>query len=87
MNFKQFTQADENEVIEHAVYKEHTLGYLFKSSGKLMIGVLSAKVLHGGLDWFNGPHHIPTADVDMLRKATKEDFDFFNVSSKGYDLT
>jgi hypothetical protein len=80
-------QKEENEVISYVVYKENTLGYLFKSMGHLMIGVLGASLINGGLDCMHGPYSLLDSDIDNIREASKKDFERFRVVSIGYDLS
>ena len=67
------------------VYKENTLGYAYKSENSLMMGVLGANIIDGGLSWKNGPIFISSDDIkNSIRVAKKEDFDRFKVSIDGY---
>lgn len=65
------------------VYKENTLGYAYKSGDFLIMGVLGANRLDGGLSWKNGPVFIDSA-IDSIRVAKKDDFEKFKVSINGY---
>ena len=71
------------------VYEEHTLGYFqtdtIPNVDYVYMGVLAGSVLRGGRNPMNGPVFIyMPLDRDKLRIATKEDFDFFRVCSKGH---
>lgn len=68
--------------VKYLVVNENTLGYQF--AGDSMVGVLGGKVLLGGRS--NGPLEEPfsLAPSDKVREATKADFDYFRVCSKGY---
>ena len=83
MKLPNFKNAGENEVLAYVVFKESTLGYLFKIGNTVNLGVLHGSVLKGGLDWLNGPYDV-TYQMDKVRVATKADFDDFRVSSKGH---
>jgi hypothetical protein len=79
-------QNEENTVLGYVVYKENTLGYIFKFAGQLMLGVLGSSLINGGLHDLSGPYTLLENDIDNLRKATLKDFETFRVSSKGYCL-
>ena len=83
---KKAKDAKDNEVIEYVVYKEHTLGYLFKVKDMLSIGILASSVIRGGRNPVSGPYPINWCDIEGLRKATQADFDDFRVHSEGYPL-
>lgn len=85
MNIKEHIEntTEDNVVIGYAVFKEHTLGYLFKFNGYLQIGILNSKTLEGGLDPRNGFYPI-SSEIEHLRKATKEDWVEFKVSGVDY---
>lgn len=72
----------------YVVFEEHTLGYFQTDTMPTeygYMGVLAGSVVRGGRDWKNGPVvvYMPL-DKDKIRLATKEDFDFFRVCSKGH---
>jgi hypothetical protein len=69
---------------EYLVVNENTLVY--RQPGDKMVGVLGGKPQLGGKS--NNPLEAPfhLSPLDNVRPATKEDFDFFRVSSAGYDL-
>lgn len=64
------------------VLGEHTLGYVYEEQPDLL-GVLAGKPQLGGHDWKNGP---VAFDPAKLRVATVDDFEFFRVCHKGYEL-
>lgn len=82
MDITLFNNATDNELIEHVVYDDHTLGYAYKCNGQLMLSVLAGKI-KGGLNWRNGPHSVGLWDIGKLRKATKADFKSFRCSDYG----
>jgi len=84
MDFDKLKLVEENTVIIHIVFKEHTLGYLFRIGNRFYIGVLHGKVLKGGLNWKNGSYMLSNHELKDVREATQEDFDSFKVSSKGH---
>jgi hypothetical protein len=69
------------------VKDENTLCYfqgdMPDDHGWYFAGVLAGSVLRGGHDPKNGSC-VWSRSVDTIRIATKEDFDFFRVCSKGY---
>lgn len=69
---------------QYLVCNENTLCY--KMDGSEMLGVLGGKPQLGGKS--NSPMEEPfyASPCDTLRKATKADFEFFRVCSKGYNL-
>ncbi len=69
---------------QYLVHNETTLCY--KMDGSEMLGVLGGKPQLGGKS--NSPLEEPfyASPCDALRKATVADFDYFRVSSKGYNL-
>ena len=69
---------------EYVVMNENTLGYLFGSENYPKMGVLAGSVIKGGHNWLNGP--VSIGSLDVIRKATEEDFHSFRVSPKGYNL-
>ena len=84
MTFNDLLTATENVVLEHVVYKEHTLGYLFRVGTMVLMGVHAGSVLRGGYDWRNGSVPILAGDMRSLRTATKADFAAYRVESKGH---
>lgn len=70
---------------KYMVVNENTLVYQIE--GDPMVGVLGGKPQLGGRS--NSPLEEPflLTPSDKVRPATKADFDYFRVSSKGYDLT
>ncbi|MCA9496188.1 MAG: hypothetical protein KC589_04555 [Nanoarchaeota archaeon] len=84
---KKINSFELNEVIEYVVFKEHTLGYLFKDRlGNLNLGVLHGKVMRGGYNDLDGPVAINESDLKFVKFATKKDFEFYRVLPKGFDL-
>jgi hypothetical protein len=67
---------------KYLVVNENTLVY--QMNGDSMVGVLGGKPQLGGRS--NSPMEAPffLSRLDKVREATKEDFDFFRVSSKGH---
>jgi len=63
----------------YAVYKEHTLGYLYTGSyGQKVLGVLHTSVLKGSnYNYWIDSVWINHAEELELRKATEQDFDSF----------
>ncbi len=85
MTYKELIQGEENEVLGYAVFREHTLGYLFRIGDRLYLGILHTSILKGS-PFSNSTESIlifPTQFKDA-RKATQKDFDDFRVSSKGH---
>lgn len=82
MEFNELIKREENTILEYVVFNEHTLGYLFRWIGHLGLGILNSKIVKGGIDWKNSPYLITANNFQGIRKATKEDFDSFRVSSK-----
>ncbi len=62
------------------VLNENTLCYL--QDGSSLYGVLAGKPQLGGHNWINGP--VAVSNLDKLRPATLEDFDFYRVCPKGH---
>jgi len=87
MDFEKLKTSKEKIVLAYVVYKEHTLGYLYRLGSHLFLGTLHGKVLKGGRDWKNGDWMLHDYEYQHYRKATEKDFDDFRVSSKGYVLT
>ncbi len=85
MDYDKLILEKENTVLAHVVYKEHTLGYLFRYGNSLYLGILHASVLKGS-PWDNltGNVMIFPGQFKEVREATQKDFDSFNVSSKGH---
>lgn len=69
---------------KYFVCNENTLCY--QMEGDTILGVLGGKPQLGGRS--NSPLEEPfhAGPLDKLRPATKADFDYFRVSSKGYKL-
>ena len=86
MNFQKLISGEENEVLAYVVFKEHTLGYLFRLGKTLYLGILHGKILKGGYDWKIGNIIIDPFECEHVRKATEKDFDSFRVESNGYKL-
>jgi len=87
MDFEKFKSAKEKTVLDYVVFKEHTLGYLYRLGSHFYIGVLNGKILKGGLDSLGDDKMLFSQDFEHVRKATEKDFDDFKVVSKGYALT
>ncbi|AKF13273.1 hypothetical protein PHIN3_6 [Sinorhizobium phage phiN3] len=71
----------------YVVFEGHTLGY-FQNRDTIptelsFMGVLAGSVRLGGRDPKNGVTMYDPA-TDTVRLATKDDFDFFRVCSKGH---
>ena len=47
MDYNELITGEEKEVLAHVVFKEHTLGYLFRIGNTLQLGILHASVLRG----------------------------------------
>ncbi|MBL8251302.1 MAG: hypothetical protein JNK31_06515 [Candidatus Competibacter sp.] len=78
--------AEPKTAILYVVYKEHTLGCLFKErNGSLWLEVFHGSVLKGGINWLHGPHLLFPQDLQHLRQASLADFEEYRVSPKGYD--
>ena len=88
MDFSTLMQSEPQEVIMCVIYKEHTLGYLFKSNSQskyLTIGVLHSSVIKGATTSIYPDNiFIDYYDMQNIRKATLKDFNDFRVSSKGH---
>jgi hypothetical protein len=65
---------------KYIVINENTLAY--KIEGSPFVGVLAGSVVRGGHDPKNGS--IAISPLDVIRQATKEDFEFYNVSPDGH---
>ena len=73
-------KAEADTVIQYVVYKENTLGYVFKNNhGTFLFGVLHGSVLKGGFDGLSGPHFLLPSELQYLRTATLADFDEYRV--------
>ena len=86
MDYNKLITAEENTVLAHVVFKEHTLGYLFRIGNSLHLGILSASVLKGS-PWnslLTGNVQIFSDQFEYVREATQKDFDSFNESSNGH---
>ena len=85
MDFNELIKAKKNTVLAYVVFKEHTIGYLFRLGSSLALGILHGSVLRGS-PWsiLTGNITIPSYEFEHIREATQKDFDDFNVSSKGY---
>lgn len=68
--------------VKYLVINENTLGYQF--DGDEMVGVLGGKVQLGGRSNSALEEPFLLAASDKVREATKADFDYFRVSSKGH---
>ena len=85
MDYDQLIQSEENEVLGHAVFRGHTLGYLFRIGNTLHLGILHTSILKGSsYSNLTGSIMILPQEFKDVRKATQKDFDDFNVSSKGH---
>jgi len=87
MDFEKLKTAKENTELAYVVFKEHTLGYIFRLGNSFYLGVLESKILKGGLNWRNGNYTLLKHEFKFVRKATEKDFDDYKVVSKGYNLT
>ncbi len=87
MDFEKFKSAKYNTVLAYVVFKEHTLGYMYRLGSHFYIGVLNGKILKGGLDSLGDDWMLFEHEFKFVRKATEKDFDDFKVVSKGYVLT
>lgn len=67
---------------QYIVVNENTLGYQF--DGDNMVGVLGGKPQLGGRSNSALEEPFLLAPSDKVRAATKADFDYFRVCSKGY---
>ena len=67
---------------KYLVINENTLGYQF--AGDEMVGVLGGKVQLGGRSNSALEEPFRLSPSDKVREATKADFDYFRVCSKGY---
>ncbi|QFR55748.1 hypothetical protein JC221_102 [Yersinia phage JC221] len=65
------------------VKNENTLGYVFDEQPEYFC-ILAGKPQLGGDDCMDG--YVVIGSGDTLRKATVEDFDYYRVCSKGYEL-
>ena len=83
---KQFKNAESNSIIDYVVYREHTLGYLFKNNtGQAMIGILRANVLKGAVFSVNDdPFYLN--NFDDVRKANDIDFEEYRVKKSKYSF-
>ena len=70
-------------VLDFVVVDENTLGYLYKNSGFFWVGVYRAK--QSGHQGKNGPMPI-VPNHNVLRLATKKDFDLYRVDSEGVEF-
>ena len=84
LNFEQLLQGNENEVLVYVVFRENTLGYLFRKGKFIQMGVLASSVIRGGFNPINGPILIQETQMTELREATQDDFKEYRVSSKGH---
>ncbi len=84
MDFEKLKSSKQNTVLAYVVFREHTLGYLYRLGNHFYIGVLHGKTIKGGLDWKGDDWLLGIDQFKDVRKATKEDFDDYNVSSKGH---
>lgn len=66
---------------KYYVLNENTLGYI-QDERPDWFCILHGSVLKGGLDSLKGSH--PLTSLDVLRPATKADFDEYNVSWHGH---
>lgn len=75
---------DNGDILACVVFKEHTLAYLFFLGRNFYLGILKGSGLRGGISFMNSPRMLLCEEKQHLREATQQDFDNFNVSSKGY---
>lgn len=86
MNYSILMSCKENTTLAPVIFKEHTLGYLFRSGNSLCLGILHASVLRGS-PWnslLTGNVTIARHEMEHLRIATQKDFDDFRVVSNGH---
>ena len=86
INFNNLPSSDDYEAITCAVLKEHTLGYIYRLGKSFYFSIIYGKGTLGGLDWKLGSIHLVSSEYKHVRKATKKDFNFFNVMSTGYEV-
>ena len=84
MTYNELLTRDENEVLDHVVYRDHTLGYIFRVGSQILMGVHAGSVIRGGFDWRNGPVLITEGELRFLRSATEADFVTYRVDSTGH---
>ena len=85
MEYNTLITKEENEVLAHVVYKEHTLGYLFRIGSRLHLGILHTSILKGSpLNELSSDVTILPCEMKHVREATQQDFDDYRVSSKGH---
>ena len=85
MDYNKLIMAEENTVLAYVVFKEHTLGYLFRFRSNLHLGILHASVLKGSpLNTLSSHVTIASYEFENVREATQKDFDDYRVSSKGH---
>lgn len=86
MDFDKFKSSKEEDgtALAYVVFKEHTLGYLFRLGNHFYLGVLHGSVIKGGISQMNSPYMLLCGDHEHVREATQKDFDDYRVSSKGH---
>lgn len=85
MEYNTLITKEENEVLAYVVFKEHTLGYLFRIGNTLYLGILHGLVLKGSpYGYLSDNITIASWEFEHVREATQQDFDDYRVSSKGH---
>lgn len=69
--------------LTYVVVNENTLGYLWFWDSFTWVGILATSVIRGAVKHDGSS---PVSILDVVRIATKEDFDTFRLSSEGRDL-
>lgn len=69
--------------LTYVVVNENTLGYLWYWDCFTWVGILATSIIRGATKHDGSS---PVSILDVVRIATKEDFDTFRLSSEGYGL-
>ena len=64
------------------VYKDNTLGYLYKNGESVKMGVLNSN--KNGLNWANGPVDVFDWDNENIKLANSNDFERLKVDKEGH---
>jgi hypothetical protein len=72
---------DCHKAVRHVVVNENTLAYIDPRT-PATASVHAGKVHLGGREWRNGPFQL--SPTDTVRLATRADFTYFRVSTKGH---